>query len=88
MDIQKIVGQYLIDAGQKILDGTCSMSQEEINHLASTIIHKELNKTEAAELLNMSVRNFDRHIEKGDIPAGQTKRGSKQLIWYEDELLL
>lgn len=41
----------------------------------------------AADYLNMSTRTFDRYIEKGELSQGVHVRGSKNLIWYKDELV-
>lgn len=87
MDLKEIVGEYLIKSGEDIKSGTCHLKDDEIQYLAQHLMHKELNKTEAADLLNLSVRNFDRKINAGELPKGQHEQGNKQLIWYEDELL-
>lgn len=87
MDLKKIIAQYLRDSAEKIEKDSCGMTDAEINQLAQQIMHQEMNKTEAAEFLNMSIRNFDRKIENGEIPPGQHIRGSKSLIWYKDELI-
>lgn len=87
MDLKNIVGDYLIESGQNIKNNTCGLSEEEIAQLASSIIHKELNKTEAAELLNISTRTFDRKVANGELPQGVSVRGQNTKIWYEDELL-
>lgn len=87
MDLKVIVADYLRKSADAIETNTCGMSNEEILQLASSIMHQELNKNEAAEFLNMSTRTFDRRVESGELPKGVHQSGSKQLIWYKDELL-
>jgi excisionase family DNA binding protein len=50
-------------------------------------MHEEMNKQQAADYLNISTRTFDRYIESGKLPQGIHVRGSKNLIWYKDELI-
>ena len=87
MDLKSIVAQYLREAADKIENGSCSLNDTEIKYLVSHIMHEEMNKQEAADYLNISTRTFDRYIEKGELPQGVHVRGSKNLIWYKDELL-
>lgn len=87
MDLKSIVAQYLREAADKIENGSCSLNDTEIKYLVSHIMHEEMNKQEAADYLNMSTRTFDRYIEKDELPQGVHVRGSKNLIWYKDELV-
>lgn len=41
-------------------------------------------KTEAANMLNLSVRQFDRRIKKGFIPKGRKYQGFTTLYWDKD----
>jgi DNA-binding NtrC family response regulator len=87
MDLKSIVAQYLREAADKIENGSCSLNDTEIKYLVSHIMHEEMNKQEAADYLNMSTRTFDRYIEKGELSQSVHVRGSKNLIWYKDELV-
>lgn len=87
MDLRNIVSEYLRDAADNIQNNSCGLTEEEIQDLIKQLMHIELNKTEAAEYLGMSTRTFDRKIENGELPVGQHVRGSKNLIWYKDELI-
>ena len=82
-----ILTKYLRELADKIDSGECALTEEEKLDLLSQIAHTKINKTEAADMLHMSTRNFDRKIKDGEIPAGIHERGSKQLIWYKDEIL-
>lgn len=87
MDLKKIIAQYLRESADKIETNSCGLSNAEITQLAQQIMHQEMNKSEAAEFLNMSTRTFDRKIESGQLPKGVHNLGSKQKIWYKDELV-
>lgn len=87
MDTKKLLANELRNFADKLDSDECNLSPTEQAALLANISHTELNKTEAAELLNMSTRTFDRKIQAGEIPAGQHKRGSNALIWYKDEIL-
>ena len=41
-------------------------------------------KTEAANLLNLSVRQFDRRVRKGFLPKGRKYQGFKSLYWDKE----
>ena len=85
--LQQLVGQYMIDSGEKIISGNCGLCDAELQDLASSIMHVELKKAEAAKFLNISPRTFDRKISVGEIPEGVHEMHHKELIWYKDELL-
>ena len=85
--IKDIVVSFLKDSIKKIEHDECSLSDQELQHLASNIIHIKINKTEAAEILGISTRTLDRKINLGEVPAGRKDLGSNSLYWYKDELL-
>lgn len=41
-------------------------------------------KTEAANLLNLSVRQFDRRVRKGFLPKGRKYKGVTALYWDKE----
>lgn len=77
----------MIDAGNKIKNGECGLNDSELQNLASSVMHIEMKKSEAAEFLHMSPRTFDRKISTGELPEGIHEIHHKELIWYKDELL-
>ena len=87
MDLHKIIAKFLRESADNIENNTCGLTNDELLDLATSIIHIEMNKTEASEYLNMSTRSFDRHIEKGELPQGVHVRGNKNLTWFKDELI-
>ena len=86
MDIKEIIADHLIDSGYKIKNGECGMNDEELQSLASSLMHIEMKKSEAAEFLGISPRTFDRRVSAGEIPQGVHEIHHKELIWYKDEL--
>ena len=50
------------------------------------LTHVPMNKETASEYLNMSRSKFDTKIAEGIIPKGRKRVGSRQLIWFKDEL--
>lgn len=88
MDLKKIIAQQLRIAAGKIESNSCGLNETEIIQLVQSVMHQELTKSESAQFLNMSTRTFDRYIEKGLISPGHKRKGSTQLLWYKDELIL
>lgn len=87
MNLKSLVADYLRKSADDLDNDMCSLTDEEVKTLATQLLHIELNKSEAADLLNISTRTFDRKIKNGEIPKGQHIRGSKELVWYEDEIV-
>lgn len=87
MGLNHIIATHLREVADKIDQNTCGLTSSEIKTFATVFMHEEMNKTEASEFLNMSTRTFDRKIENGELPQGKHIRGSKNLIWYKDELI-
>lgn len=87
MNLRNILANILRDFARKLDNDECELSAEEQEQLLAQIAHIPMNKTEAANYLNMSVRTFDRHVSNGDLPNGKHTIGSKQLYWYKDELI-
>jgi len=82
----KLVVSQLREVADKIENGNCEISIDEISDIIGTITHEVLSKTEACEFLNVSKTTFDLHVRLGNIPKGKKRRGFKELIWYKDEL--
>lgn len=61
--------------------GACDKRIEGEYRLVENCEIKGYTKKEASELLNMSVRQFDRRIAKGLIRKGRKYRGDSKLYW-------
>ena len=86
MNLNKEVADQLRTAADDIENNRCGLNQNEIQDLASVVMHIEMNKSEAANYLGLSIRTFDRYIANGWIPRGIRPLGSNSLVWYKDEL--
>lgn len=86
--ISKILSSYLREIADKIDLGECALSEPEQIALLKQIAHQKVNKSQAADLLGISVRTFDRKVQNREIPQGKKDLGSNQLYWYRDELEL
>ncbi len=77
---------YLIDNGafDRLTDDTIENATSII--AAAISPDEKLNKTEAANFMHMSTRQFDRYISYGIIPKGKKKVGSSSLYWSKREL--
>jgi len=84
--LKKLVVKLLYDTAEKIDNGTCSLSGEELEDIASVLLHTALSKEEACVYLNCSRASFDNAVHDGLLPKGKKLRGRKELIWYKDEL--
>lgn len=61
--------------------GVCDKPMDGAYKYTETCETKGLNKEEASKMLNLSVRQFDRRINKGMIARGRKYRGDSRLYW-------
>lgn len=85
--LKKGLEQILSD----IDSGNCNMTEKDMSDVMDMFNRINarnalLNRTEAAEYLQMSQRTFDRNVHDGIIPKGQHHRGDKQLTWRKSDL--
>lgn len=85
--LTKLVIKYLREVADKIDAGTCELSDQEATDILKAIAHRALSKEQACAFLNCSRATFDNAIRDGLIPKGRHRRGYKELVWYEDELI-
>lgn len=83
--------RLLVRTLRKVADdievGNCEITDEEAIHAASLFAHRPMNKDQACRYLNMSRSKFDTKIRQGLLPKGKKIAGSKELKWFEDELI-
>ena len=87
MNDKDTLADLLIEAGEALKYDRCGLTQEQINDLTSMLNHVRLNKSQAAEFVGLSTRQFDRYVAAGKLPPGKHELGSKSLYWYKDELM-
>lgn len=86
MNLKKYLVDYLREIADNIELNNSNLTEEEALDLLSNIAHIEMNKAEAADYLNLSVRTFDRRVATDQIPPGRHKIHHKEKVWYRDEL--
>lgn len=84
----KIISAFLRESADKLDNGTCELSREQLIALVDGIAHEPLSKLEACRYLNISRSKFDYLVKAGYLPQGKKRVGFKELSWYKDDLLL
>lgn len=68
--------------------GRLECDDEQAAEALAMIAHRPISKDVACEeVLHWSRSKFDEYIAKGLMPKGRKRRGWKELVWYEDEVL-
>ena len=84
--IKEAFAKILRETADKIDAGSCELTESEAMDILKVIAHESLSKEQACIFLNMSRSKFDTKIAEGIIPKGRKRVGSRQLIWFKDEL--
>lgn len=85
-NMKNILSSLLRDAAERIDNGTCEVSEEDVYNSLKTVLHVPLSKSDAREYLGLSRTTFDYRVNKGELPHGQKRRGFNELVWYKDEI--
>ena len=64
-----------------VKQGVCDKRIDGEYKLVENCENKGYTKEEASNLLDMSVRQFDRRVKAGYLPAGKKYRDDKHLYW-------
>lgn len=86
MDLNKLLGNMLIDTGKKILHNDCELPVEQQVELIKLIGHQPMSKQESCWFLDIHRSKFDQLVRDGILPQGRKRPGFKELTWYKDEL--
>lgn len=86
MNIKSLLVKALRELADKIEDGTCEASEDEMLDIFKLVTHEAMSKDRACAYLNMSRATFDNWVRLGVIPRGRKRVGFKELVWYRDEL--
>jgi predicted DNA-binding transcriptional regulator AlpA len=86
--IKALLQQYIdnIDANNTNLDYEQQCKLLKILSNVDIGQENEMNKTEAAEYLDMSRATFDNYIHDGFLPKGREVGRFKELRWYKSDL--
>lgn len=64
-----------------------NITEEEAINLMSVVAHRAMSKEDCIIYLNVSRATFDNYVRDGFMPKGVKRRGWKELVWYEDEII-
>lgn len=84
--IKEAFSKLLRDTADNIDAGNSEVDEEQAIKIMELIAHKPMTKEEASMYLKIWPSRFDTLIREGKIPKGRKKLGSKNKIWYKDEL--
>lgn len=85
-NLKDIISKMLREAADRIDNGTCEVSEEQMYNTLKEVLHVPISKTDAREFLGLSRTTFDYQVNSGSLPHGQKRRGFNELVWYKDEL--
>lgn len=75
-------------AYEDLINGRCEVDDEQAMRILAVIAHRPISKDVACEeVLHWSRSKFDEYVAKELMPKGRKRRGWKELVWYEDEVL-
>ena len=75
-------------AYEDLINDRCEVDDEQAMRILAVIAHRPISKDVACEeVLHWSRSKFDEYVAKGLMPKGRKRRGWKELVWYEDEVL-
>ena len=86
-NLVKVFSKLLRDTADKLDAGTCEISEDQAMDVISMLSHQPLSKDQACTYLNMSRSKFDELVKEGKLPKGRKRRGFKELLWFQDELI-
>ena len=84
--LNNLIAKELRKLADKFDAGTTEADETQVMDIMNLLTHVPMNKETASEYLNMSRSKFDTKIAEGIIPKGRKRVGSRQLIWFKDEL--
>lgn len=86
-NLVKVFSKLLRDTADKLDAGTCEIGEDQAMDVISMLSHQPLSKDQACTYLNMSRSKFDELVKEGKLPKGRKRRGFKELVWFQDELI-
>lgn len=86
-NLVKVFSKLLRDTADKLDAGTCEIGEDQAMDVISMLSHQPLSKDQACTYLNISRSKFDELVKEGKLPKGRKRRGFKELLWFQDELI-
>lgn len=81
---RKLIGKLLIEVGNKIIDGSCGLDDEEILSISSTILHRKLNIEQTCQVYGFSRATLFRKIANKEFPKPHKDSGGKEYFWQDE----
>lgn len=81
---RKLVGNLLINIGEKIKNGDCGLDDEEIKELSTMILHRKLNIEQVCNEYGFSRATLYRKIQSGEFPKPHKDPGGKEYFWQDE----
>ena len=83
MDKMKLIGLSLRTMADNIDNGTCNMSDDEMNEMCELIDfmsndRNKYSKYQACKYLGISRATFDNYVKDGKLPEGRQQQGFKE----------
>ena len=85
--LKKLITNKLRQLATDIDAGNSNLTDEEAVELLSVIAHRAMSKEECCVYLNVSRATFDNYVHDGFMPKGIKRRGRRDLVWYEDDII-
>lgn len=77
----------LREAANRIEDGTCRVTQAQIDAIVDDLNNRPMSKEQARVYLGISRSQFDKLVTLGRLPRGRKVRGFTNLVWFRRDLL-
>jgi len=69
-NMKNILSSLLRDAAERIDNGTCEVSEEDVYNSLKTVLHVPLSKSDAREYLGLTRTTYYYRVNKGELPHG------------------
>lgn len=77
----------LREAATRIEDGTCRVTQAQIDAIVDDLNNRPMSKEQARVYLGISRSQFDKLVALGLLPHGRKVRGFTNLVWFRRDLV-
>lgn len=85
--LRNLLSNKLRQLATDIDAGNSNLTDEEAVELLSVVAHRAMSKEECCIYLNVSRATFDNYVHDGFMPKGIKRRGRRDLVWYEDDII-
>ena len=88
----KLFASLLRTFADNIDSGNTNATEEELIDLCDQLAfimnpEEKLSKYQSAKILGMSIKTFDYHVAKGNLPKPRSQQGFKEVFWYRRDII-